>query len=297
MKLQLNITLYSAILATASMAYGQKEVLTTSPELIYTKADVENASKLTTYNEKTGQVTLNTEAYSQFSVTDIRRATRYTSEVVAKSVPQDWPGCECKSPVVLAGYDFNDITGTVSSAAASTTATGITATNISGPGDITGNGGFGCFGGFAADGTAGTIGFNLTNNSATDYCISDITFDFFTEGSSLGDSGPTEFIVQIGDGVNTFWQSNPVGSLFSDDPIGSFSLFGQQGNVLVGGSDWMEFVNGENLQIEIIAGGAENTRVGLDIDNLQVHACAVPEPSSSLLILLGASFGLVRRRR
>ena len=297
MKLQLNITFYSAILATASMAYGQKEVLTTSPELIYTKADVENASKLTTYNEKTGQVTLNTEAYSQFSVTDIRRATRYTSEVVAKSVPQDWPGCECKSPVVLAGYDFNDITGTVGSAAASTTATGITATNISGHGDITGNGGFGCFGGFATDGGAGTIGFNLTNNSATDYCISDITFDYFAEGSALGVHGPDQFIIQIGDGTEVFWQSETVNAGIGSANVSSFSMFDQQGSLLTGTSDWMEFVNGENLQIEIIAGGANGDRVGFDIDNVQVHACAVPEPSSSLLILLGASFGLVRRRR
>ncbi|MGJ8656282.1 MAG: PEP-CTERM sorting domain-containing protein [Akkermansiaceae bacterium] len=301
--------LYSSLglVALASFANAQDD---------FTEEQIKLASQIGTVNREKGTITSTLSKYvnskseeerKAITSADVINATRYNINQISKKAIGlvDWQGCECKAPVVLTQFDFENLNAgqSFTSVAPSATATGISSTDISGPGSgiISDDAGsnFGCFGGFgstaAGDGD-GSIGFTITNAKAATYCLSDFTFDYYAE-SNRSYYGPTEFTVEIldGNGSLLFVSDTVSTSGTSSSNIGSFSMFGQQGLAGDPSFDWLEFAQGDSLTFNIVGTGAE--QLGLDIDNVMVTACPVPEPSSSLLILLGSSFMLLRRKK
>ena len=224
-----------------------------------------------------------------------------TAQALPPSSGVAWNGCVCDSPVVLVGYDFENVSGTVNSAPPSFELAGFSGGDIAGPGVIMANSvsgnTFGCFSGFNSNGTSGEISFKFGSGSSDDYCLSDITFDFFAEGSSIGNHGPNLFNVAIFGDAGLIWQTEDIVAGIGSANIGSFSLFNQLGgpDALTAGELLIE--NGESYNVVITAAGANSESFGFDMDNVQVHVCPVPEPSSSLLLLLGSGFFLTRRKK
>lgn len=281
---------------------------------IYTEADKELAAQITSF-DKTGAIYSKTSEYvnsketKAVSIDQLRQATRYTiNQTGAKVGLVPWVGCKCDSPVVLAAYDFENLAAgsTFTSVPASSTASNISATNIAGPGGgvITNSNSagsnFGCFGGFGsttAGAGTGSIGFSISNDSTASFCISDMSFDFFQESRGETLFGPTEFYVEVldGSGALLFLSDFVSTAGTSSTNIGSFAMSGQMGDLVDTSLDWVDFNPGDSLTFNIVGSGAE--QLGLDIDNVMVTACPVPEPSSSLLILLGSSVMILRRKR
>lgn len=303
------------MVALASFVNAQKEG-PTKGEPVFTDEDKEIASQIGKVSR--GKVYSNTAQYVNskdskgYSTKQLLSATRYNINQSGNKVGLiDFPGCECKSPVVLSNYDFENLSAnqTFTSVPASYTAPGISATNIAGPGGgvISNAAGsnFGCFGGFgstaAGDGT-GSIGFTISNNNISEaaYCLNNMSFDFYAESRGERLFGPTSFYVEILDGSGSLVFVSEIVSTAgtSSSNVGSFSFTGPgaaQGDLVDTSLDWLEFGAGDSLTFNIVGSGAE--QLGLDIDNVMVEACLVPEPSSSLLILLGSSIMILRRKK
>lgn len=222
--------------------------------------------------------------------------------------PSQWPDCDCPDDLkaLLASWDFEKLTpGFYPGVPATYVSPWVTVTDLQGPsavhiGSVNGSQ-WGCFGGFPADGSAGTIGFKMeyTANELATFC--GVSFDVFSEGNSEGLHGPTKFFMTVYANGDAVWQSESVNLIPGANNAFNWNIANPDSNDLNGdgfsltGTDfsWMELTAGDTLAFEITASGANTTAVGLDIDNLQVFAC-VPEPSSALMILVA---GMVLRTR
>jgi hypothetical protein len=222
--------------------------------------------------------------------------------------PSQWPKCDCPDEfkALLASWDFENLTpGFYPGVPASYVSPWVTVSDLQGPSPAhigSANGSqWGCFGGFPADGSAGTIGFKMeyTANELATFC--GVSFDVFSEGTLEGLHGPTKFFMTVYANGDAVWQSESVNLIPGANNAFNWNIANPDGIDLNGdgisltGSnfDWMNLTAGDTLAFEITAMGANTTAVGLDIDNLQVFAC-VPEPSSALMILIA---GMVLRTR
>lgn len=222
--------------------------------------------------------------------------------------PSQWPKCDCPDEfkALLASWDFENVTlGYYPGVPASYVSPWVSVTDLQGPGpahvgSVNGSQ-WGCFGGFPADGSAGTIGFKMeyTSNELAKFC--GVSFDVFSEGNDEGIHGPTNFFMTVYANGDAVWQSESVSLTPGANNAFNWNIANPDGDdlngdgiSLTGGNfDWMDLTSGDVLAFEITASGANTTAVGLDIDNLQVFAC-VPEPSSALMILVA---GMVLRTR
>ena len=164
---------------------------------------------------------------------------------------------------------------------------------------------WGCFGGFPSDGGSGVIVFSFEYTGEELARLSGLTFDVFSESAPGGLHGPTEFFVRISADGSPVWLSEEVtltpgfvhaiswslGNPDGDDTNGDgFSLTS-------GDFSWLDLSAGDLIEFEIVARGANSSLVGLDLNNVQVHACVVPEPSSAVMLLLGGMVLAFRTRR
>jgi hypothetical protein len=183
--------------------------------------------------------------------------------------------------------------------------------SISGPG-IVGIGpasGFGTnqsalFTGFGDNGGTGYINFSSKIVEASYF--DGLSFDIYSGELPGGLHGPTSFYVQISnrDDASYFdilWQSelvqlvpgtanaihwdisNPDGNDANGDGIAVT-------NGLPSSGDWRSIRSYGDLDVRIVANGANTSLTGLGVDNIQITGVSmalVPEPSSCLLLVLG----------
>jgi hypothetical protein len=229
-------------------------------------------------------------------------------------VPAQWPECKCPDEfkTVLLAWDFENLPFGVPLpfAEPSYVSPLISASNMTGPGNVMagtiGNVSdqWGCFAGFPANGTKGSINFKFEYTGAEVAKLCGLTFDVFSEGSPNGLHGPTQFFVNVFANGNQVWQSETVSLTPGSSNVYSWDIAnpdGDNGNGdglnLAGNFDWMNLTAGDLIAFEIVAWGANSSQVGLDLNNVQVHACVVPEPSSALMLLLGGMVLAFRTRR
>jgi hypothetical protein len=229
--------------------------------------------------------------------------------------PAQWPDCDCPDAlcVELVSWNFeNMLAGVpVSSAPPSQVHPDVISSDLFGPGNVMASapGGVGtdpwaCFGGFAADGSPGSIYFKMSYGGPDLFTLCGFQFDAFSEGVEGGLHGPTSLFVNVyANGVQV-WQSELVNLIPGFNNKIHWDISNPDGNdangdgISLTGSDfsWMKLTAGDDLAFEIVAAGATTSLVGLDIDNVAVLAC-VPEPSGAVLLLLAGMMMVVRFRR
>jgi hypothetical protein len=229
------------------------------------------------------------------------------------NIPVQWPDCNC-DPIykqLILGYNMDNMpTGVYSSIQPSYTSPLLNASNMQGPGPVkvtSGTNHWACFSGFPANGSAASIGFKLeyTSQQLAEFC--GLTFNVASEVTSDGLlHGPTSFYVNVYSNGSQVWQSESVSLTPGFSNAILWDIGNPDGNNTNGdgfsytGNDfsWRNLTAGDVLSFEIVASGANSsTTVGLDFDNVQVHACVVPEPGSALLLGSVSVLALMRRRR
>ncbi|MCB1227378.1 MAG: hypothetical protein KDK99_16290 [Verrucomicrobiales bacterium] len=227
-----------------------------------------------------------------------------------------YPECDCPPgfEAILAAWDFENLPNgpDVPSVDASYVSPLVNVTEMTGPGSVTGvipgspSGQWACFTGFPTDGGEASVGFKLeyTSSEIAQFC--GLCFDAYSEADELGTiHGPTELYLNIYVNGSQVWQSETVNVGTGIANAFSFDINNPDGNDLNGdglsftGGDfsWMELNQGDILAFEIVGSGANDSQMGLHLDNVEVHACTVPEPSAALMLLVAGFFYMGRSRR
>jgi hypothetical protein len=172
----------------------------------------------------------------------------------------------------------------------------------------------GLFTDFGDNGGSGSISIYTSSFSTPAIAFTGLNFDVYSGVLPGGLHGPTSFNVKVLSNASLVWQSETVELLPGASNAIHWDLSNPDGNEANGDGiavrgpypslgDWRILGNAPyqtgNLEIQIIASGANSSLTGLGLDNIQLTfaSTVVPEPSSCLLLVVGLFLMGGRSRR